>query len=513
MASVDTTAAQSTNGHGSGAEIPVENPATGEVIAHVADTQPDKVAELARLGRAAQPGWQALGFDGRARVLRNLRKWLMTNGDDVVETLVSETGKTYEDANLIELLYAGGALTYWTKHAERFLADERVGVRTLAVAGKKMVMRYEPVGLVGIIGPWNYPLVNSFGDAIPALLAGNSVILKPSEVTPLTSLLMADALADCGIPANVFQVVDGPGRHGRGARRRGRLRHVHGLDGDGQEGPRARRPDADADLPGARRQGPDDRALRRRPRARGERGRLLLDAQRRPDVRLGRARVRRGAGLRRLRRARRDEGPGDPPGRLDRSRDERGRRDDDPRTARHRRAPRRRRGGEGGAGGDGRPARRGRRVVLRADGPRRRRPHDAGDDRGDVRADAADHARRRRRGGAAPRQRLPVRARGVGLRWPRARRGARAPDRGGRGLRQRCAAELPRRRAADGRLEGLGDGLAPRRGRHPQVHQAAVAVHQPRAPTARGVHVPVQGEVLEAPVRGVRALYGRGKRG
>ncbi len=214
MASVDTTAAQSTNGHGSGAEIPVENPATGEVIAHVADTRPDKVAELARLGRAAQPGWQALGFDGRARVLRNLRKWLMTNGDVVVDTLVSETGKTYEDANLIELLYAGGALTYWTKHAERFLADERIGVRTLAVAGKKLVMRYEPVGLVGIIGPWNYPLINSFGDAIPALLAGNSVILKPSEVTPLTSLLMADALADCGIPANVFQVATGRGATG-----------------------------------------------------------------------------------------------------------------------------------------------------------------------------------------------------------------------------------------------------------------------------------------------------------
>ena len=202
MASVDTTAAQSTNGHGTGAEIPVENPATGEVIAHVADMRADKIAELATLARAAQPGWQALGFDGRARVLSRLRKWLMDNADEVVETLVSETGKTYEDANLIELLYAGGALSYWTKHAGRFLADERVSVRTLAVTGKKMITRYEPVGLVGIIGPWNYPLVNSFGDAIPALLAGNSVILKPSEFTPLTSLLLADAvLASAACPS------------------------------------------------------------------------------------------------------------------------------------------------------------------------------------------------------------------------------------------------------------------------------------------------------------------------
>jgi len=214
MASVGTTAAQSTNGRGSGAEIPVENPATGEVIAHVPDLHADRVAELAVLARAAQPGWQALGFDGRARVLRNLRTWIMDHGDEVVETLVAETGKTYEDANLIELLYIGGALTYWAKHAERFLADERVGARTLAVTGKKMITRYEPVGLVGIIGPWNYPLVNSFGDAIPALLAGNSVILKPSEFTPLTSLLVADALVECGLPANVFAVATGRGATG-----------------------------------------------------------------------------------------------------------------------------------------------------------------------------------------------------------------------------------------------------------------------------------------------------------
>ena len=214
MASVETTAAQSTNGRGTAADIAVENPATGEVIERVADLSAEQVAELARLGRAAQPAWHALGFDGRARILLAMRKWLMGQGDKVVETLVAETGKTYEDANLIELLYTGGALTYWAKHGERFLRDERVPVKTLAVTGKKLVTRYEPVGLVGIIGPWNYPLVNSFGDAIPALLAGNSVILKPSEFTPLTSLLLADALLECGMPANVFQVATGRGATG-----------------------------------------------------------------------------------------------------------------------------------------------------------------------------------------------------------------------------------------------------------------------------------------------------------
>ncbi|HEY1537771.1 MAG TPA: aldehyde dehydrogenase family protein [Solirubrobacteraceae bacterium] len=214
MASVDTTAPHSTNGRGGGAEIPVENPATGEVIAYVADCSTDKIAELARHGRGAQPGWQALGFDGRARVLLRMRKWLMDNADRVVAKIVAETGKTYEDAYMIELVYIAGALTYWAKHAEDFLADERVSVSTLAVTGKKLVTRYEPLGLVGVIGPWNYPMLNSFGDCVPALMAGNSVILKPSEFTPLTSLLLAEGLEQAGLPAHVFQVATGRGATG-----------------------------------------------------------------------------------------------------------------------------------------------------------------------------------------------------------------------------------------------------------------------------------------------------------
>jgi len=214
MASVDTTAAQSTSGHGGGAEIPVENPATGEVIAHVADLPAERVSELARIGRAAQPGWQAMGFDGRGRVIRRMKQWIMDNSERVVQTIVSETGKTYEDAFMLEINYAGGAIDYWLKHAPKHLADEKIHTSTLAVLGKKMVVRYEPLGLIGVIGPWNYPLTNSFGDCIPAMLAGNSVILKPSEVTPLTSLLLAEGLAESGLPDGVFGVATGRGETG-----------------------------------------------------------------------------------------------------------------------------------------------------------------------------------------------------------------------------------------------------------------------------------------------------------
>jgi acyl-CoA reductase-like NAD-dependent aldehyde dehydrogenase len=189
--------------------IEVENPATGEVIRSLPVTSPDEVRVLAERGRAAQPAWEALGFEGRGRVLRRMQKWLVDNGERVVQSIVDETGKTYEDAAVVELAYGAGALGFWAKHAPDYLADEKIRTSNPFVLGRKLVVRYRPVGVAGVIGPWNYPLTNSFGDAVPALAAGNAVILKPSEVTPLTSLVLAEGLRESGLPENVFQVAVG----------------------------------------------------------------------------------------------------------------------------------------------------------------------------------------------------------------------------------------------------------------------------------------------------------------
>ncbi|HSD78893.1 MAG TPA: aldehyde dehydrogenase family protein, partial [Solirubrobacteraceae bacterium] len=195
-------------------QIEVENPATGEVVAAVPDLSPAEVAELAARARAAQPGWEALGFEGRARVMLRAQKWLADNADRVIETIVSETGKAWEDAQLAEVFYGAAAFGFWARNAEGYLKDERVRSSSVSVKGKKLVLRYKPVGVVGVIGPWNYPLTNSFGDCIPALMAGNAAILKPSEITPLTSLVMAEALRECGMPEHVFQVATGAGETG-----------------------------------------------------------------------------------------------------------------------------------------------------------------------------------------------------------------------------------------------------------------------------------------------------------
>jgi acyl-CoA reductase-like NAD-dependent aldehyde dehydrogenase len=198
----------------SGADIPVENPATGQIVATFPDLDAAAVAELAARGRAAQPNWEAFGFEARGRILLRAQKWLIDNAERVIDTIVSETGKTYEDAEFAEIAYAANAFGFWAKEAPKYLGDERIKSAQILLKGKKLILRYRPLGLIGVIGPWNYPLTNSFGDCIPALAAGNSVILKPSEVTPLTSLLLAEGLRECGMPDGVFQVATGRGGTG-----------------------------------------------------------------------------------------------------------------------------------------------------------------------------------------------------------------------------------------------------------------------------------------------------------
>jgi acyl-CoA reductase-like NAD-dependent aldehyde dehydrogenase len=219
MATVEQHVPETQNGAGNdvapvAGEIPVENPATGEIIATVPDLSPEQVATLAARGRAAQPEWEAYGFEGRARVMLRAQKWLMDNAERVIATIVSETGKTFEDAEFAEIGYAGNAFGFWAKYGPEYLADERIKSAQVLVKGKKIISRYRPLGLIGVIGPWNYPLTNSFGDCIPALMAGNSVILKPSEITPLTSLLLAEGLRECGLPENVLQIATGRGGTG-----------------------------------------------------------------------------------------------------------------------------------------------------------------------------------------------------------------------------------------------------------------------------------------------------------
>lgn len=197
-----------------GKTIPVEEPATGRTISTIPVLGAQELARMGHRARTAQPEWQAMGFEGRAEVLLRAQAWIVDNHERVVATLSSETGKPNEDATM-EFSYAASALGFWAKHAPRYLADERLSSLGFPLLlGKKLVSRYVPIGVAGVIGPWNWPIANSFGDGIPALAAGCSLMLKPSEITPLSSLLMEEMMRESGLPEGVFQVATGDGTTG-----------------------------------------------------------------------------------------------------------------------------------------------------------------------------------------------------------------------------------------------------------------------------------------------------------
>jgi acyl-CoA reductase-like NAD-dependent aldehyde dehydrogenase len=215
MATETTQAEQAQqNGHGNGKTFAVENPATGETIAHLPDMDAGQVKSLVDRARAAQPGWAALSFDERARYMFHFRKWLVDNRDRVARTVQDETGKTREDAFLADVFTTADACGFWAKKAPEYLGDERVRSTNAFAIGKKIVVRYRPFGVAGVIGPWNYPIANCFGDAIPALMAGCTVVMKPSEVTPLSSLLVEEGLREIGLPEDVCLVATGTGETG-----------------------------------------------------------------------------------------------------------------------------------------------------------------------------------------------------------------------------------------------------------------------------------------------------------
>jgi acyl-CoA reductase-like NAD-dependent aldehyde dehydrogenase len=208
MSAIDAAPTQAVTG------IAVENPATGEIAGHV----PDMTAEVPTLvarARGAQSGWAARSFRERAQVLGAMRRWIVANREQVVASTMRETGKTFEDALVNEVFVVADAMRFWERNAERFLHDERVPARSPLILGRKFVVRRRPLGVVGVIAPWNYPLTLGLGDALPALMAGNAVVLKPSEVTPLTTAMVVDAFVrEAGLPEDVLLVATGRGDTG-----------------------------------------------------------------------------------------------------------------------------------------------------------------------------------------------------------------------------------------------------------------------------------------------------------
>lgn len=164
--------------------IEVHNPATGELIQTVPIDSPEAVAETVARVRANQVEWEAMGIEGRYHWLGKLRDWLLDNSDRVLDTMQEETGKVRADASN-EPVYLADLINFYGSKAAKFIGEESVRPHSALLAAKKLRIQYRPHPVVGIISPWNFPLILALGDAIPALQAGAAVVIKPSEFTPL----------------------------------------------------------------------------------------------------------------------------------------------------------------------------------------------------------------------------------------------------------------------------------------------------------------------------------------
>ena len=193
--------------------IQVQSPATGARLGEVPVADREAVAAAVARARRAQPIWAALDFRERARILRAVRDRFVDERERIMDVVSGETGKPRHDVLTNELLFLCDAIGFWGKRAARYLSDQRARPHLLVT--KRAYVSYLPYGVVGIIGPWNFPFNLTIGEAIPALMAGNAVVIKPSEVTPQSALLGSELAAAAGLPAGLLQVVPGYGETGQ----------------------------------------------------------------------------------------------------------------------------------------------------------------------------------------------------------------------------------------------------------------------------------------------------------
>jgi acyl-CoA reductase-like NAD-dependent aldehyde dehydrogenase len=191
----------------------VINPADGSAIAKVPLDGPSEVAATVARVRANQPAWEELGVKGRAQWMYKLRDWLLDHQDEIADTMQLETGKVRGEA-AGEAVYLTDLINFYGKKGGKYIRDERVPAHSPLMKAKKLRVQYRPYPVVGVISPWNYPLLLSMGDAIPALIAGCAVVIKPSEITPIGLGEVIEAWkSEIGGP-DVFDVVNGMGETG-----------------------------------------------------------------------------------------------------------------------------------------------------------------------------------------------------------------------------------------------------------------------------------------------------------
>ena len=190
------------------------NPATGEVLREIECAGQPEIGAAVGRARAAQPSWAELGLRRRIAIVREFQRRLYQRKSEIAEMITREAGKPVAESLVTEVLVVLDAARFLIDNAWGLLRDEPVPHGNLVTKLKSGWLVREPHGVIGIISPWNYPFSIPATETLAALVSGNAVVLKPSELTPLVAMELAKLLHEAGVPEDVFQVVAGEGPAG-----------------------------------------------------------------------------------------------------------------------------------------------------------------------------------------------------------------------------------------------------------------------------------------------------------
>jgi len=195
--------------------LPSINPATGATLGYFEKTRPTALPQIVARARAAQGAWARVSLRERCARLRDLRDCIMSSRDALADAVVDESGKPRVEALFADIFVGVDTSAYFAKNAHRLLSPERVSHHSTAAKAKSGKLTYEPLGVIGIISSWNYPLAIPMSQITPAVVAGNSVICKTSDFTPHCGALIEKLFADAGFPKDLVTVVQGAGEVGQ----------------------------------------------------------------------------------------------------------------------------------------------------------------------------------------------------------------------------------------------------------------------------------------------------------
>lgn len=199
------------------------SPATLEVVGSVPCVGPEAVQELVSEARLAQERFGQEPLAERRALLVRVAELVLERADEIADVIVDETAKPRVEAFTTELFPALDALTWLARAMPKLLAPERIRYPQLQLKHKRAQLLYEPLGVVGVIAPWNFPFAIPFTQVAYAIAAGNAVVLKPSELTPLSGALVEQLFLDAGAPPSLVRVAQGEGDVGAA------LVRAHGL--------------------------------------------------------------------------------------------------------------------------------------------------------------------------------------------------------------------------------------------------------------------------------------------